>query len=56
MGQKEFEMIGSGTHFVAFNYDLIHELDLGLQRSDFEKAVSQKWEGQFTWNERDESR
>ena len=37
MEQKGFEPIGSGTHFVTLNFDLIHDLDIGFSRSYFEK-------------------
>ena len=35
---------------------LSYDLDLGFSRSKFENAVSQEWEGQLTWNQRDVSR
>ena len=44
------------THVVTFNFDLTHDLDLEFSTSNFEIAVSQEWEGQSTWNERDMSR
>ena len=44
--------IGWYTFFVTLSYDL----DLGFSRSNFENAVSQEWEGQLTWNQRDVSR
>ena len=56
MKQKVSESIGSGTHFVALNFDLSHDLDLEFSRSDFEKAEFQEWEGRLTWNERNVSR
>ena len=31
-------------------------IHLGFSRSNFEKVVSQQWDGQLTWNERDVSR
>ena len=39
-----------------FNVHLFHDLDLGFSRSNFEKVVSQEWDGRLTWNERDVSR
>ena len=56
MEQKGCESIGCYTHFVTFNFDLKHDLDLGFSRSNFEKAVSQGWDGRLTWDERDVSR
>ena len=50
--QKQYELIGCCTYYVAFSYDL----DLVFSRSDFENAVSQEWEGPLIWNERDVSR
>ena len=54
--RKGCELIGCYTHFVTFNVQLTHDLDLGFSRSNFENAVSQEWEGKLTWNERDLSR
>ena len=55
MERKGCELIGCYTHFVTFNFDLSHEIDLGFSRSNFEKVVSQKWDGRLTRNERDVS-
>ena len=55
MEQKGCELIGCYTHFVIFNLDLSHDLDLGFSRSNFEKVVSQEWDGRLRWNERDVS-
>ena len=52
MEQKGNESIGCYIYFVTLSYDL----DLGFSRSDFENAVSQEWEGQLTWKQRDVSR
>ena len=41
---------------MTFNVHLTHDLDLGFSRSNFEKDVSQEWNGPLTWNERDVSR
>ena len=54
MERKGCELIGCYTHFVTFNFDL--NLDLGFSRSNFEKVISQEWEGRLTWDERDVSR
>ena len=40
MKQKGCESIGCYTHFVTFNFDLNHDLDLGFSRSNFEKVIS----------------
>ena len=52
MELKGCESIGCYTHFVTFNFDLNHDLDLRFSRSNFEKVV---W-GRLTWNQRDVSR
>ena len=41
--------------YVILKFDLTHELDLRFWSSVFEIAVSQEWEGQLTWSERDVS-
>ena len=56
MEWKECESIGCYTHFVTFNFDLNHEFDLLISRSNFEKVLSQEWDGPLTWNQRDVSR
>ena len=43
------------THVATFNFDLTHHLDLEISTSNFKIAVSQEWEGQLTWTERDMS-
>ena len=40
MERKGCESIGFYTHFVTFNIDLNHDLDLGFSRSNFEKVIS----------------
>ena len=40
MERKGCEWIGCYTHFVTFNFDLNHDLELGFSRSNFEKVVS----------------
>ena len=52
MERKGYESTGCYTYFVTLSYDL----DLGFSRSNFENAVSQDWEGQLTWNQKDVSR
>ena len=42
---------GCWTYYVTMNYDL----DFWFSRWNSEIAVSQGWEGQLTWNERDVS-
>ena len=53
MERKGCESIGYYTHFVTSNFDLTHDLDLEFSRSNFEKVISQEWDGRLTWNERD---
>ena len=53
MERKGCESIGYYTHFVTSNFDLTHDLDLKFSRSNFEKVISQEWDGRLTWNERD---
>ena len=36
-------------------FDHTHGLDLGVSRSEFEKASSQEWDGRLTWHEKDVS-
>ena len=38
--RKGYESIWCYIHFVTFNFDLNHDLDLGFSRSNFEKVVS----------------
>ena len=56
MERKGCESIECWTYVVTFNVHLFHDLDLGFSRSNFEKVVSQEWDGQLTWKERDVSR
>ena len=56
MERKGCELIGCHTHFVTYNFDLNHDLDLEFSTSKFEIAVSQESEGKLTWNKRDISR
>ena len=37
MERKGCESVGSGTHFVALNFDLSYDFDLKFSRSNFEK-------------------
>ena len=56
MERKGCESIGCDTHFVTFNFDLNHDIDLGFSMLNFENVVSQECDGRLTWNERDVSR
>ena len=56
MERKGCKSIRCYTHFVTFNVPLTHDLDIGFSRSNFEKVVSQEWDGRLTWDERDVSR
>ena len=51
MERKGCESIGCYTHFVTLNFHLNHDLDLGFSRSNFEKVVSQEWDGPLKWTE-----
>ena len=55
MERKGFESTECWTHVITFNVHLFHDLDFGFSRSNFEKVVSQEWDGRLTWNERDVS-
>ena len=52
MERKGCGSIGSWAQFVTLDFYLIHDLDLGFSRSNFEKAVSEEWECRLTLNER----
>ena len=56
MELKGCESIECWTHAVTFNGHLTHDLYFGFSRSNFEKVVSQEWDGRLTWNEKDVSR
>ena len=56
MERKGCESIGYYTLFLTFNFDLNYDLDLGFSRPNFEKVISQEWDGRLTWNETDVSR
>ena len=56
MELKGCESIECWTHSVTFNVHLTHDLYLGFSRSNFEKVLSQEWDGRLTRNERDVSR
>ena len=56
MELKGCESIECWTHAVTFNGHLTHDLYLGFSGSNFEKVVSQEWDGRLTWNERDVNR
>ena len=56
MELKGGESIECWTHTVTFNGHLTHDLYFGFSRSNFEKVLSQEWDGRLTWNERDVSR
>ena len=53
MEQKGYELTECWTHVVTLNFDFTHDLDLEFSTSNFEIAISQKWVGRSTWNERD---
>ena len=51
--QKGYESIGCWTRYVTLTFNLTHDLGLGFSRLNFQIAISQEWEGQLTYNERD---
>ena len=53
MEQKGCVLIGSGTDFVALNFDMSQDFDLQFSRPDIEKAIFKEWEGWLTWNKSD---
>ena len=48
MEWKGCESIECWTYVLTFNVHLFHNLDLGFSRSNFEKVVSQEWNGRLT--------
>ena len=56
MELKGCESIECWTHAVTLNGHLTHDLYFGFSRSNFEKVVSEEWDGRLTWKERDVSR
>ena len=55
MEWKRCELIGSWTHYATYSFNFTHDLGLEFSTSDFQIAISQEWESQLTWNERDVS-
>ena len=53
MELKGCESVECWTHVVTYNVHVIHDLDLGFSRSNFEKVISQEWDGRLTWNQRE---
>ena len=47
MERKGCESIEYWTNVVTFNVHLFHDLDLGFSRSNFEKVISQEWDGRL---------
>ena len=37
---------------MTFNLDINHDLDLGFRTANFERVVSQEWDGRLTWDEK----
>ena len=40
---------------MTLSFDHTHDLDFGVSRSEFEIVLSQEWDCQLTWNEKDAS-
>ena len=53
--RKGTELIGYWADYMTLPFDHNHDLDLGVSRSESEIAISQEWDGQLTWNEKDVS-
>ena len=49
---KGNELIGYWVDFMTLPIDHTHDLDLGVSRSESEIALSQEWDGWFTWNKK----
>ena len=54
---KRSELIWYWADCVTLPFDHTHDLDPGVEisRSESEIALSQEWDGRFTWNEKDVS-
>ena len=50
---KGSELIGYWNDYMTLPFDHTLDLDLGVSRSESEIALSQKWNGQLTWNAKD---
>ena len=40
---------------MSLTFDQTHDIGLWISRSEYEKALSQEWDGQLTWNKKDVS-
>ena len=54
--RKGIQSISCWAYNVILTFDNTHGLDHGFSKSNFEKAISQEWEGRLTLNKRDGSR
>ena len=54
---KRSELIWYWAYCMTLPFDHTHDLDFGVEisRSESEIALSQEWDGQLTWNEKDVS-
>ena len=50
---KGSELIWYWADCMTLLFDHIHDLDLGVSRSESEIALSQEWGGRLTWKEKD---
>ena len=55
MERRGCESIECWSHDVTFNVHLFLDFDLGFSWANFEKLLSQEWDGWLTWNKRDVS-
>ena len=50
-----WKYLKSHTNYMTLPFDHTHDLDLRVERSESEIALSQEWDGWLTWNEKDVS-
>ena len=48
--------VGYWANYVTLTFDLTHDIDLVVSRSNFEIALFEEWVGWLRWNKRDVSR
>ena len=52
---KGSALVGHWVQFMNLTFDLTHDLDLGVSRSESEIALSEEWGGRLVMNEKDMS-
>ena len=53
LNHKGSKLIGGWTDYMALTFDHTCDLDLRFSRSNFEIDISQEWEGQLIWSQKD---